>query len=148
MPEIVEPSIESNTPDLESACRAFRVFIEPVAKTSAVVAVHDSDADGLTAGVIWQRTLERAGFKNLKRVIPDRERNAWTGGNRERIAAQQPNYLFVMDLGSQSTPILDQVPTCFIDHHRPEGDMTKLLAVVYPMSAGRNCCVNLVSTTL
>ena len=26
-----------------------------------------------------------------------------------------------MDLGSQPTPVLDGVPTCFIDHHHPEG---------------------------
>jgi single-stranded-DNA-specific exonuclease len=112
---------EVSTPDLDSACRAFREFIDPIAKTSSVIALHDSDADGLTAGVVWQRALERAGFNAVQRVIPDRERNAWTATNRERIAAAQPDYLFVMDLGSQSEPVLSGVPTCFIDHHHPEG---------------------------
>jgi single-stranded-DNA-specific exonuclease len=112
---------EVSTPDLDSACRAFREFIDSISKTSSVIALHDSDADGLTAGVVWQRALERAGFTAVQRVIPDRERNAWTAANRERITAAQPDYLFVMDLGSQSEPVLSGVPTCFIDHHHPEG---------------------------
>jgi single-stranded-DNA-specific exonuclease len=85
------------------------------------VALHDSDADGVCAGVLWQRALERLGYAFVQRVIPDRERNAWTKVNRERTHAAQPQALWVMDLGSQSEPVLPGVPTCFIDHHRPEG---------------------------
>ncbi|MBD3884520.1 DHH family phosphoesterase [Phormidium tenue FACHB-886] len=109
------------TPDLDTACRAFQSFIDRVPRSAAVVALHDSDADGLTAGVVWQRALERAGFTAVQRVIPDRERNAWTAANRERVQAACPNYLFVMDLGSQAESVIAGVPTCFIDHHHPEG---------------------------
>jgi single-stranded-DNA-specific exonuclease len=118
-----EPSISnlSATPDLDVACQAFQTFVNRISKSASVVAMHDSDADGVTAGVVWQRALERAEFKQITRVIPDRERNAWTATNRERIAAENPDFLFVMDLGSQTEPVLAGVPTCFIDHHHPEG---------------------------
>jgi single-stranded-DNA-specific exonuclease len=65
--------------------------------------------------------MERMGWTDVVRVIPDRERNAWTTRNREKVAAAQPERLFVLDLGSQAVPVLEGVPTCFIDHHRPEG---------------------------
>jgi single-stranded-DNA-specific exonuclease len=112
---------EAFTPDLDSAYQAFQTFIDRIPKAASVVAMHDSDADGVTAGVVWQRAFERAGFKQITRVIPDRERNAWTPANRERIAAANPDFLFVMDLGSQTEPVVAGVPTCFIDHHHPEG---------------------------
>ncbi|MBD0388763.1 MAG: DHH family phosphoesterase [Nostoc sp. C3-bin3] len=86
-----------------------------------VAILHDSDADGVTAGVVLQLALQRAGYEKVTRVIPDRERNAWTDTNKERVIAAAPDYLFVLDLGSQSEPIIPGVPTCFIDHHRPEG---------------------------
>ncbi|MBD2465027.1 DHH family phosphoesterase [Oscillatoria sp. FACHB-1407] len=117
MPFTTTPS----TSDLDSAIHAFQTFVDRIPKTASVVVIHDSDADGVTAGVVWQRAFERAGFEHVTRVIPDRERNAWTPANRERITAAKPDFLFVMDLGSQAEPILAGVPTCFIDHHYPEG---------------------------
>lgn len=109
------------TLDLKSALQAFHAFVDGIPKTASIVALHDSDADGITAGVVWQQAFERAGFQRVQRVLPDRERNAWTATSRERLATAQPDFLFVMDLGSQSQPVLTGVPTCFIDHHHPEG---------------------------
>jgi single-stranded-DNA-specific exonuclease len=109
------------TPDFASARAAFDAFLATCHSTHKLVALHDSDADGVTAGVIWQRALERLGFAHVQRVIPDRERNAWTPNNQRRLHEQQPDRLFVMDLGSQPHKVLPGVPTCFIDHHRPEG---------------------------
>ncbi|MEJ7617837.1 MAG: hypothetical protein WKF30_12960, partial [Pyrinomonadaceae bacterium] len=57
----------------------------------------------------------------VARVIPDRERNAWTEGNRERVREHHPQALFVLDLGSSGEPVIENLPTCLIDHHRPEG---------------------------
>lgn len=111
----------SLTPNLETASQAFQAFVDRLTQTASVVALHDSDADGVTAGVVWQRAFERAGFTAVQRVIPDRERNAWTAANRDRVKAARPEALFVMDLGSQTEPVLSGVPTCFIDHHHPEG---------------------------
>ena len=109
------------TPTLEAARDTFQAFVDRIQPDKSIVVLHDSDADGVTAGVVLQLALSRAGFENVKLVAPDRQRNAWTPANRERVIAAAPNSLFVLDLGSQSEPVIVGVPTCFIDHHRPEG---------------------------
>jgi single-stranded-DNA-specific exonuclease len=109
------------TPTFAAARHAFNAFVDSLARDARTVALHDSDADGVTAGVVWQRAFERAGFAQALRVIPDRERNAWTNANKERVRACAPESLFVFDLGSQPQPIIENLPTCFIDHHYPEG---------------------------
>jgi single-stranded-DNA-specific exonuclease len=109
------------TRDIASARAAFRSFLDSCAKNEKLVCLHDSDADGVTAGVLWQRALERLGYTNLVRLAPDRERNAWTASNRKTLADLQPDKLFVLDLGAQPEQVLAGVPTCFIDHHRPCG---------------------------
>jgi len=114
-------AILNPTPTFDDARQAFNAFVDLLSQDARAVALHDSDADGVTAGVVWQRSFERAGFAQAIRVTPDRERNAWTNANRERVRACAPASLFVLDLGSQPQPIIDNVPTCFIDHHRPEG---------------------------
>lgn len=113
---------------LATAQAAFKKYLQQYcqkvkegSQSVSVVALHDTDADGVAAGVVWQRALERLDIVNPQRVVPDRERNAWTPASRQRVAALNPDALFVLDLGSQSTPVLEGVPTCFIDHHRPEG---------------------------
>lgn len=82
--------------------------------------LHDSDADGVTAGVVLQRALERSGSSNVRRVIPDRFRDAWSPPNRALVRAAEPDALFVLDLGVRDEPLVD-APTCFIDHHHPDG---------------------------
>lgn len=109
------------TPDLEAARAAFAAFVAPILRDATVVALHDSDADGLAAGVLWQRGLERLGFTNIRRLLPDRERSAWSEANRASVKAAGPDRLFLLDLGSQPDPVLPGVPTCFVDHHRPGG---------------------------
>lgn len=111
----------NTTPTPEAAHQAFKAVVAAIAKPSRIAAIHDSDADGVTAGVVWQQAFERAGYSSVVRVVPDRDRNAWTAANRDRIRSVNPQYLFVMDLGSQSESVIPGVPTCFIDHHHPEG---------------------------
>jgi ATP-dependent DNA ligase/single-stranded DNA-specific DHH superfamily exonuclease len=106
---------------LEAARDTFKVLVDRIQPDKSIVVLHDSDADGVTAGVVLHLALSRAGFENVKLVAPDRQRNAWTPANRERVIAAAPDSLFVLDLGSQSEPVIAGVPTCFIDHHRPEG---------------------------
>ncbi|BAZ17018.1 ATP-dependent DNA ligase [Calothrix sp. NIES-4071] len=108
-------------PDLETAQGIFKNIISSLEKNQHIVILHDSDADGVTAGVILQKTLQRTGFTQVTRLIPDRERNAWAPSNRDKIKAAAPDYLFVLDLGCQPEPVIPGIPTCFIDHHRPEG---------------------------
>lgn len=109
------------TPDLETAQRAFADFLGRLPRDARLVGLHDVDADGLSAGALWQRALERLGFLHVTRLVPDRERSAWTPANRATVEAARPDALFVMDLGSQPAPVVPGVPTCFVDHHRPEG---------------------------
>ncbi|WP_348233764.1 DHHA1 domain-containing protein [Trichocoleus sp. DQ-U1] len=111
----------NQTPTLEAARDTFKPFVERIQPDKSVVVLHDSDADGVTAGVVLQLALSRTGFQNVTLVAPNRDRNAWTPANRERVIASAPDSLFVLDLGSQSEPVIAGVPTCFIDHHRPEG---------------------------
>ncbi len=120
--DVVQLENDTNqTPTLEAAREAFRVFVDGIERNQSVVVLHDSDADGVTAGVVLQLALSRAGFENVKIVAPNRDRNAWTPANRERVIAAAPDSLFVLDLGSQSEPVIAGIPSCFIDHHRPEG---------------------------
>jgi single-stranded DNA-specific DHH superfamily exonuclease len=105
---------------LPAAQEAFRTFVDRLARDERTVVLHDFDADGVTAGVVLQRALERARFTNAERLIPTRARDAWEPVNRALLAARDPRALFLLDLGSRSEPLIDG-PTCFIDHHRPEG---------------------------
>lgn len=111
-------AIPDPTPDLESARAAFRGFLERA--KGRLVAAHDFDADGVAAGVLLQRLLERLG-KPLERWAPGRLRDAWRADNRAEIAATRPDRLFLLDLGCRDEPVLPKVPTCVVDHHRPEG---------------------------
>jgi single-stranded-DNA-specific exonuclease len=109
------------TPSPHVAAMALTEFLTRYGASERLVALHDVDADGVAAGVVWQRACERLGMKSPCRLIPDRERNAWSQNTRERLVALHPDALFVMDLGSQPVPVLPGVPTCYIDHHRPGG---------------------------
>lgn len=109
------------TPSFDVAQHAFSAFVDSLEREARTVALHDSDADGVTAGVVWQRAFERAGFAQVMRVTPNRERNPWTRANKERVLACAPESLFVLDLGSRPEPIIENVPACFIDHHHPGG---------------------------
>lgn len=116
------PDLPNPTPDLDTARAALDDFLDAAPTTTRMVALHDSDADGVAAGVVWQRALERLGYTTPTRVLPDRERSAWTPSNQERVRSAAPERLFVLDLGSQPEPVVHAVATCFIDHHRPGED--------------------------
>jgi len=107
--------------DLPAARHAFAEWLEKVDKGSRIVALHDCDADGVAAGVVWQRGLERLGYRHIARVLPTRERNPWTTENRARVAEARPDAICLLDLGSQDQALVNGVGTCVIDHHRPQG---------------------------
>lgn len=113
--------IPNPTPDLASARQMLDGFLSGIPTDARQVGMHDSDADGVSAGVVWQRALERSGFTDVVRLTPDRERSPWTDGNRDRLRDAKPERLWVMDLGSRAEPVLPNVPLCLIDHHRPDG---------------------------
>lgn len=109
------------TPDLASARSLFAAFVSETPRDARVVIFHDSDADGVTSGVVLYRTLERLGFTSLVLAAPTRERDAWSQSNRAIVAAHAPHTLFVLDLGSRDEAPHDGARTMFIDHHRPDG---------------------------
>src|ERR671933_1597472 len=63
----------NQTPTLEAARDTFKAFVEGIQPDKSVVVLHDSDADGVTAGVVLQLALSRAGFENVKIVAPARD---------------------------------------------------------------------------
>ena len=75
-----------------------------------------SDADGISAGAILHRTLRRSG-REVATIVTQKFENAWSESVRDRVQATSPDALVVCDLGVRAKPILDAVPTCFIDHH-------------------------------
>jgi hypothetical protein len=99
----------------------FERFVRALRHDARVLVFHDSDADGVTAGIVLQVALERLGFANVVRRTPTRERDAWSETNRAIIADANPEALFVLDLGSRNQSLIENVPTCLIDHHRPDG---------------------------
>jgi DNA ligase-1 len=50
----------NQTPTLEAACDIFKAFVDRIQPDKSVVVLHDSDADGVTAGVVLQLALSRA----------------------------------------------------------------------------------------
>jgi single-stranded-DNA-specific exonuclease len=100
------------------------------ANPGPALCVHDLDADGLSSGILWQRCLERLGRSGLNRLIAQRDRNIWFGDYQDELRQAQPEALYVLDLGCQSTPPLPGLPTCVVDHHAPEppGPDTLLLS--------------------
>jgi single-stranded-DNA-specific exonuclease len=75
----------------------------------------------LAAGIVLAAALARSGHARVSRLAADRERNPWTLAARERIEQHRPGVLFVLDLGSRAERIVPSVPTCLLDHHRPDG---------------------------
>ena len=62
MSRSIAQAVLDPTPTLDAARRAFNAFVDSLSRDARTVALHDSDADGVTAGVVWQCAFERAGF--------------------------------------------------------------------------------------
>ena len=84
----------------------FQSFLTKADRGTRHVVFHDFDADGVSAGVVLERALERAGRKVIRQVT-SRDRDAWNDQNRESIRALRPDLLFVLDLGSRADRLSD-----------------------------------------
>lgn len=111
-----------NPPDFRSARLAFARFLSGIEPTQHHVIYHDIDGDGIAAGIVLAAALTRSGRTRTSRISAERERNVWTPSARRIIEEYHPEALFVLDLGSRSAPVVPVVPTCLIDHHRPDGE--------------------------
>lgn len=106
---------------LPQAIEAFRAFLEGLDRDAPTTVLCHSDADGVTAGAIMHKTLERLNASRLTILVTGKGQNAYTPRTKEQVAATRPVALFVLDLGCQEEPVVPVVPTLFVDHHRPLG---------------------------
>ncbi len=107
---------------LGPAREAFAAFLRSVDPAARVVVFCHFDADGLAAGALLGRGLERLGFRDVRVVHSDRGESAFGEAARERLAPLRPDALIVADLGVDRAGVLPGVPTLYVDHHRPAGE--------------------------
>ncbi|MDI1477321.1 hypothetical protein [Polyangium sp. y55x31] len=100
-----------------AAMEAGRALVRAHARGRFVL-VPDGDVDGLSAGALAFRALERLGAEVVP-VLPGKGEHVHTDALRARIAAAKPDALVVLDMGSRGEPILPGLPTLLVDHHAP-----------------------------
>lgn len=109
------PQQRADWPADVASIEAARAFLAGTAGQPAVIAC-DSDVDGLAAAVIMERAVVASG--GAAHVVPVRRgEHVHHPGMRERLAALEPRFLIVVDMGSRPQPILPGTPTLLIDHH-------------------------------
>lgn len=106
---------------LGPAREAVARFFAGVAREARVVVFCHFDADGVAAGALFGRALERLGFTRVSVVHSERGESAFKARARHRLAERAPAALVVTDLGVHEAGVLPGVPTLYVDHHRPEG---------------------------
>jgi hypothetical protein len=75
----------------------------------------------LPAATILLMALQQAGYANVTAEVRLKFESAWSPSVLERLRIVAPDALIVTDLGSRSDPILPNLPTLLLDHHRPLG---------------------------
>lgn len=106
-----------NRAEIESG---FREFLECLRPGQSVTVLGHSDVDGLASAAILARALHARGFETEADVTRKGE-SAWSDTTRQRLAGRKPAALVVSDLGSQEDPLLPDLPTLLVDHHKPTG---------------------------
>ena len=99
----------------------FRAWLETHGSASPWVALHDYDADGVCAGVLWAHMAARLGrpsFRTSAGIIAGQSGSRNLEAHIPQLAAREPGALFVLDLGSYPTDLVPGVPTLYIDHHK------------------------------
>ncbi len=80
-----------------------------------IVAPH-GDVDGLSAGVLVVRVLERLGAVPIVE-LPGKGEHVHSASMRARLAGLRGDGLVVLDMGSRRGPIVEGLSTIVIDHH-------------------------------
>lgn len=103
----------------------FKAFLSALPPTARILVFCHFDADGLAAGALFGRGLQRIGKDWDVRVMPSgKGENAFdTPEAKERMIAEKPDALIVTDLGVNALGTLenDGIPVLYVDHHIPEG---------------------------
>ena len=79
-----------------------------------------NDADGLSAGALFKRCLDRAGRPAIVRVV-GRGESAWSEEIRAELAGRDLAGVVVTDLGTRGEAVRPDIPTIVVDHHVPRG---------------------------
>ncbi len=107
---------------LAAARTPFRHWLAERDRAARLVVFCHFDADGLAAGALFGRGLERLGFEAVDVVPSGRSESAFFSASaKARLRALGPGALVVTDLGVHRAGVLPGVPTLYVDHHRPEG---------------------------
>lgn len=96
-----------------------RTFLEGLRGRRVLVAPH-TDADGLSAGALVLRALERSGAR-VDMCVPGKGEHAHSPAFQERLRRTGGEALVVLDMGSRPAPIVPGLETLVVDHHQPDG---------------------------
>ena len=99
---------------------AFRTALAGFDPGKPVMVLCHNDADGLSAGALFKRTLDRAGRRTAVRVV-GRGESAWSDEIRAELEARDLGGAVVGDLGTRAEPVVPGLPTIVVDHHVPRG---------------------------
>jgi single-stranded-DNA-specific exonuclease len=111
-------SARARVTDLAAHGAAFARAVAGFGPAAPAILCHD-DADGLSAGAILARALDRSGRPPAHVRVVGRGESAWSPGIAAELSARAPGGLVVADLGVQAGAILPGVPTVLVDHHVP-----------------------------
>ena len=85
-----------------------------------VLVVTHNDADGLSAGALFQRALQRVGRAVEVRVL-GRGESPWSPETQAAWRDRDLGGLIVTDLGTRGNALGTKAPTIVVDHHVPTG---------------------------
>lgn len=100
--------------------RAARDFVRAIPGGETVGIIMDGDADGLSAGRIFDYTLRRLG-KKPRPIFPGKGEWAYSPGTVRQVRELDPKVLIIVDTGSSPEEDYCGIPTMVVDHHRPLG---------------------------
>ena len=102
---------------------AFLTFLNtlPHGLATKIHILTDSDADGLPAAAILTRALRLAGYASVTSEVRLKTESAWSPAVLDRLRARGPEALLILDLGARPEPLLPNIPTLLLDHHKPLG---------------------------
>ncbi|WP_374294158.1 DHH family phosphoesterase [Sphingomonas sp.] len=103
-----------------AAATGMASFLADVAPDATIAVAAHFDADGLAAAAILTRALRVAG-RIAEPVIVGKAQTPWDEDFGDRLRCLNPGGLILADLGTRAEPVLADVPTLIVDHHRPTG---------------------------
>ncbi|MCX8095082.1 MAG: hypothetical protein N3D74_02680 [Caldisericia bacterium] len=107
--------------DLEVVSRDFEKVFSEISKEDKILILTHVDSDGVSSGAIIFKIFNSLNFKNINILFPNKGENGYSEGIKKRIKEINPNFLFILDLGSYKTKFDNIKRIILIDHHKPEG---------------------------